>query len=337
MEYTRGALRSHLAKTLQALSRSNLLNESLSIAEATWKAGPVVEYLKAAQSPLTTVSGAPLKASQLNSALIALLAEQSALEKLRPKMTRVPFQSFAILENVAPVGIFVGETESVPLTSPQLSSSPIDFTKLSLIAVLTREILRIGGAAAEESVLTSLRNALSLAQDTAFLSTTPATLSVRPAGVGNGATAIASSGSSASQIATDIGSMLEGLGSWLSPVWVMSQKTLSFLTTRNDSGLLTFLPDGPLLAGLPVVTTLVSGSIYLLDAADILIASDDNAMELDRSEQGALVFTDSPQSSPAATSLVSLWERNYVAFKLTRPLYWLRAHSNSLIRMSVSY
>jgi HK97 family phage major capsid protein len=236
------------------------------------------------------------------------------------------------------VGAFVGETEAAPLTSPQLSSSPIDYTKLSLIAVLTREILRVGGVAAEESVLTTLRNALALAQDTAFLSTVPSTVGVRPAGVGNGALVVTSTGTTSAQIAADIGGMVQALASsWISPAWVMHPKTLAFINTRNDSGLLTNLPDGPVLCGIPVITTLVSGAIYLIDCTDILIAFDDNAMELDRSGQGALVFTDSPQSSPAATSLVSLWERNYIAFKLTRPLYWLRGHTTSVVRMSISY
>jgi HK97 family phage major capsid protein len=337
-QYSTAVLQSHLAKAIQTLSRGRITSEYLSIAENTWRVGPVVEYFKTATNPLTTTSGSALRVSQLNTALVALLAQQSALEKLRPKMTRVPFQAFAILENVAPVGVFVGETESTPLTSPQLSSSLMDYTKLSLIAVLTRELLRIGGPAAEESVLTTLRNALSLAQDTAFLSTTPSTATIRPAGIGNGSLVVTSTGSSAAQIATDIGNMVSALASsWISPAWIMHPKTLAFLNTRNDAGLLTNLSDGPVLCGIPIITTLVAGSIWLIDAADILIAFDDQEMELDRSEQSALVFTDSPQSSPAATSLVSLWERNYVAFKVTRPVNWLRAHTTSVVRMSVSY
>ena len=109
------------------------------------------------------------------------------------------------------------------------------------------------------------------------------------------------------------------------------------LKIRNDANLLSDLPNGPLLAEIPVITTPMTGFIHLIDAGDIALAVDDAGMELDRSESSTLVMTDTPESSPAATSQVSMFQRNYIAFRVIRSMSWLRCHTNSVVRMSVNY
>jgi hypothetical protein len=92
--------------------------------------------------------------------------------------------------------------------------------------------------------------------------------------------------------------------------------------------------DGGSILGLPVVISQSVGArVILVNAPEILIARDP-AVTIDASEEASLVMTDTPEASPAATSLVSMFQRNYIAIRAELFINWARARSTSVAYIS---
>jgi HK97 family phage major capsid protein len=330
----------NLSRYLIAKSMTDAVILQQTFAERHWPDSPAVGLVLRAQSnPMTTTgSGAPLKQYGITGELLTLLSNVSVVEKLKTRFVPAPFLANMPIENVLLSSDWVGETKGIPLAAASLSSVTLDVTKHSLFFVITRELLERGGPAAEASVRRIAVNSISYGLDSSFLDATiVGTQGVRPASITSNSSTVTSTGSTSAAIQTDLGSMSASLGTWRDVVWIMRQRTLSYIAATAPT-LLDFSQTVPRLLGIPVFVSIASpAQIVLLDAGDLLLADDPDGTEIDTATNASLVFTTTPESSPASTELVSLFQRNYIAFRVQRTISWQRAHSSSVVRMAVAY
>src|SRR5262245_12887270 len=97
--------------------------------------------------------------------------------------------------------------------------------------------------------------------------------------------------------------MMNLLGSWTSPTWIMPSRLARLAAKLGAPGM------GVNVLGIPAIFSDNCGSrIILLDANDILYG--DSGTEIGVAGEASLIMTDSPQSSPRHSELVSLWQND---------------------------
>ena len=81
-----------------------------------------------------------------------------------------------------------------------------------------------------------------------------------------------------------------------------------------------------------IVSDFVTNIVVLVNARDIFLAQDDG-IQIDASDQVSLQMDDAPTNSsatPTATSLVSMWQTNSVAFRAEHAIGWLRGRTSAV-------
>jgi hypothetical protein len=81
-----------------------------------------------------------------------------------------------------------------------------------------------------------------------------------------------------------------------------------------------------------IVSDFVTNIVVLCNARDIFLAQDDG-IQIDASDQVSLQMDDAPTNSsatPTATSLVSMWQTNSVAFRAEHGIGWKRMRSSAV-------
>jgi len=310
-----------------------------SYAAEHWRDSPAVQLvLKAQTNPMTSANSAPLRQFGIVTELLSLLSNVSVVERLKSRFYNAPFLASVPVENTLLSSDWIGEKVAIPISAASLSSASLDVTKQALIFVISKELIQRGGPVAESAIRTIAVNSIAYGLDSKFLDPTiVATQGVRPASITNNSSVVSSSGSSGSQIATDLASMTSALGSWRDAAWIMKQQTLSYIAATAPT-LLDFSQPTPRLLGLPAFVTVASPQqIVLLDLQDILLADNPDETEIETSQEASLVMTTTPESSPASTELVSLFQRNYVGYRITRTISWMRGHSSSVVKMTTTY
>jgi HK97 family phage major capsid protein len=179
-----------------------------------------------------------------------------------------------------------------------------------------------------------LASAIAQAADLAFIDPANAGVSnVMPKSITNGATPIASSGSTVAQIDNDLKAMLDQLnargGNLGFAVWVMSSETaVSLSLKRGTSGAPAYpgvTVKGGELLGLPALVSpyLGDGSsgnyLALLDASQVALADEDQA-NVSIAENATVQMDSSP--SGGATTVVSLFQTDSAAIRVERFLNW---------------
>jgi len=204
--------------------------------------------------------------------------------------------------------------------------------------VLTNELMKLSTPPVERTVRNSLTKSVAAFLDDQFLD--PAITEIagsRPAAITFGALSQTSSGSSAAQINSDLQAMTAALESWEEPRWIMRPQTASFIVGA-DATLFAGLkatPDGGLLHGIPVLnSTNAPATITLLDVADILLA-DDGGVDINVSREANVVLDDG--GSPSETTMVSLYDKNYVGIRVEREIDYKRGHDSSVVYMTVNF
>jgi hypothetical protein len=100
---------------------------------------------------------------------------------------------------------------------------------------------------------------------------------------------------------------------------------------------------GGRLQGLPVITSeflaytedspTTGRDVFLVNASDIWFA-DDGGIDVSMSTEASLQMDDAPTNASgptvAATSLVSMWQTNSVAFRAERTVSWARRRSEAV-------
>lgn len=268
-----------------------------------------------------------------------------------PSLRRIPFRVPLVSQTAGGAGYWVGEGTAKPLTSFDFSRTTLEPLKVANIAVLTMEVLRDSSPSAELIVRDQLAAALQARLDIDFIDPAKsASAGVSPASILNGISAIPSTGNTADAIREDMrllfSAFIAANNAPTSGVWVMPATTALALSMMvNALGQPEFpgvSMNGGTLGGLPVITSeympTVSGGSYvaLVNAQDIYLG-DEGGLAVDMSREASLQMLDNPTNdsvTPTATTMVSMFQTNSVAFRAERTINWARRRNSAVAYLS---
>jgi HK97 family phage major capsid protein/HK97 family phage prohead protease len=264
-----------------------------------------------------------------------------------PALRTVPFRVPLIGQTGGGSAYWVGEGKAKPLTAFDFSRTTLDELKVATISVVTEELLRKSNPAADAILRDSLAAAVAAKVDTTFIDpSVSASAGVSPASITNGVTAITSSGNDADAIREDVRAMMATFIAANNPpsaaVWVMSASTaLALSLMRNPLGQKEFADitmGGGTFEGFPVIvseympTVTAGGYVALVNASDIYFG-DEGGVNVDMSREASLQMLDNPTNdtvTPTATSMVSMFQTNSVAFRAERILNWMKRRTSAV-------
>lgn len=264
-----------------------------------------------------------------------------------PSLRRVPFRTPLIGQTGGGQAYWVGEGRPKPLTAFDFSRTTLDELKVATISVVTEELLRKSSPAADMILRDALAAAVAERIDTDFIDPDKSASSgVSPASITNGVTAIASSGNDADSIREDVRALMATFVAANNPptsgVWIMSAATaLSLSLMVNPLGQGEFggvSMNGGTFLGLPVIVSeyfgavSAGGFVALVNASDIYFA-DEGGVQIDVSREASLQMLDNPTNASVdgtATSMVSMWQTNSVAFRAERILNWSKRRASAV-------
>jgi HK97 family phage major capsid protein len=271
------------------------------------------------------------------------LRPQTIIGKLN--LRKVPFDTALGISTIAGSGYWVGEGQAKPLTAFNFDKTTLTPLKCANIVVLTQELLLRESANAEVMVRDEMKNALVQLIDTAFIDPTNAgTANVKPASVANGAPHSAATGTGDAQDVRD------DLRSLINEFIVANQQSgdivlLMRATDALGAGMMVnalgqpefpniSMGGGSLFPGLSVVTSQVvpSGTVIALQPSEIFLA-DDGGFKVDASTEASLQMLDNPTNASAdgtATSMVSMFQTNSVAFLCERIINWKKRRTTAV-------
>lgn len=264
-----------------------------------------------------------------------------------PSLRRVPFRTPLIGQTGGGQAYWVGEGKPKPLTAFDFERRTLDELKVATISVVTEELLRKSSPAADMILRDALAAAVAERIDIDFISPSKsASAGVSPASITNGVSAIESSGNDADSIREDVrqlfATFIAANNAPTSGVWIMSSGTalgVSMMQNplgQNEFGGITM--NGGTFLGLPVITSeyfdavTAGGFVALVNASDIYFA-DDGGVQVDVSREASLQMLDNPtnaSSDGTATSMVSMWQTNSVAFRAERVLNWMKRRPSAV-------
>lgn len=263
-------------------------------------------------------------------------------------LRNVPFDTALGISAGAGSGAWVGDGKPKPLTSFDFNKTTLPPLKCANITVLTQDLLRRASANAEEMIRTEMKNALTALIDDSFIDPTNAgSANVEPAGIAYGAISIAASGTGdADDIRLDIRNLLQVFVNnnqeGAAPVLIMRTGTAlgaSFLVNAlGQSEFPNVTMDGGTILGIKVITsqTVPSGVVVALQPSEVYYA-DEGGFMIDASDQASLQMLDNPTNdvvTPTATSMVSMFQTNSIAFRCERILNWARRRPNAAVYLT---
>lgn len=324
--------------------------------EGHWPRAKNIEIIRKAAVVAGTTTGtnwaaplAPLES--LASEFVGLIRARTVLGRMqgyRPVPFRISFPRQTSGASVAWVG------QGVPMLGSELQLERETFqqSKIAGIVVITQELARASDPAAEALIQADLVDSIVAFSDEQMLDPSKAAVAdVSPASLTYGATAIASTGSTAAQVEADLLALVAAIKTNLTfPYLIMKQSTALYLATlRTTSGDRVFPGlgvNGGDIWGIPVLVSgsapggapsgsppTLANSIVLIDAAEILVA--DDGIEFDASEQAAIQMNTAPDAPPTATTVfTSLWQMNLVAIMAKRFIRWQMRRAGAVAYIS---
>lgn len=241
---------------------------------------------------------------------------------------------------------WVGQGKAKPVTKFDFNATTVPFTKVAAIAVITQELARFSDPSAEAMVRDSLADAVIARIDTdLFDPDLAAVANVSPAGLLNGVAPVGVAGNSVDY--SDPDTVRAAIAALWAP-WDTSYMGArpAYYTTPAVARQLSMARDalgtpafpgvtqtGGTLGGVPLrVSQYLANNggsggapFILVDEAEIYLA-DDGSVTLDASDVASIQMDDAPTNSSsatvAATSLVSMWQTNSIAFRAERFIWW---------------
>ena len=243
----------------------------------------------------------------------------------------------------ASTGYWVGESKAIPVGKSDYSSVELTPLKVAAISVCSKELVRDSSPSAEMLIRDDIAQASSQRVDTTFFSTTAASSGVSPAGLLNGLTALAPSGTDSAAVRADLMSLYA-----------------DFLTAKNASGLVqvmtpsmakaislmvnslgqTEFPNlgamgGTLLGDTVYTGDNVTGGYWLLMKCSDIWKIGNGGMEVSISDQATIEQNDAPQGAgdtptAASATLMSLWQTEQIGFKVVRSINYQKRRSGAV-------
>ena len=235
----------------------------------------------------------------------------------------VPFNSKIPSQLTGGTAAWVGEGAPKPLTNPTYGEVEIKEHKLAAITVYTQELMRRSDPAIDVLVRDDLIEASKTLIDNTFLDAVAAS-AVRPAGVLNGVTAVANTGTTAAAYEADLLKLIESFvtanlsldGSYL----IMSETRAAQISLLRDALGNTYFQGMSLrgtrtLMGIPVITSQTVGDkIILVKTSEILLAQD-GGVDVSYSDQATLVDGGTTHH---------LWQENKFAVRVEKFITWAK-------------
>lgn len=322
------------------------------IAQQRWgKTHPnLVAVIKAGVAAGGTGSGdwgAELAASdaRFTGDFITFLYSKTVFDKL--PLRSVPARVHIKGQDGAATGYWVGENKAISVSKPDFSSVELTPLKVGAISACSKELVADSTPAAEMWIRDAIAEAIAQRVDTTFLSTTAASSGVSPAGLLNGLSPVAPSGTNADAVIADLQSLYAG-----------------FLTAKNASGLYHVMTpsmakaiglmrnslgqdefpglgaDGGTLKGDPVVTgeNVTTGDWILMKPSDIYKIGD-SGVEISMSDSATIEQDNAPQGAgdvptAASATLMSLWQTEQVGFKIVRRINYAKRRTGAVAYLS---
>jgi hypothetical protein len=321
--------------------------DAISFFEARWGSDPHLDLVrKAAVNPGTTSEpswAAPLAGIKpLTDAFVELARPASLLGKLQAlSAVTAPFNVAVPVQTGGATFKWVSQGAALPVGNMQLTGPTLPILKAGGILVLTAELWKLATPVATTIVRNELIRGLAQYLDTGLTDPTNAGVSgEQPASITNGAPSIASAGTSAANLLTDlkalIATFIAANPNAASIALIMSPAVAAAAAVATGSESLTI--DGGRLWGIPVVTSVAVGSRVILVDPSALVVADENGVDVSASTQGAVQMDTAPTSPPAAGSVfVPLWQNNLVGVKVIRFVNWRMARANAVLWTNVAY
>ena len=278
----------------------------------------------------------------LVSEFIAMLRSRTVLGRLE-NVHKVPLGVRFLSQSAASTVGWIGEGVAAPVGEMSLATVVLGYSKAAGILVVSQELLDASTPDAEALFSSELRNAMAQFFDEQFINPAIAAVAnVSPASITNGATVIASSGTTIAAIVADFAALFAALNdnniNLTTPTLIMHPKTAIALALKRDSASGAAFSNvtaiGGTLFGVPVLTSSyvsssVSGGaiVVLVDSSEIIVA-DPGLVTVDASRQAAVQMRSDPQTG--AQQLTSLWQQNFVGIRCVRYGNWKRRRDKSV-------
>jgi HK97 family phage major capsid protein len=263
-----------------------------------------------------------------------------------PALRNVPFRVALINQATGGQAWWVGEGDGKPLTRITFCRTTLEPLKVATISVATMEVLRDSSPSAERLIRDDLAAAVAERIDQTFVDPALAGVAnISPASITNGAESVASTGDTADAIRLDVRALLQKFIDSKNPltqgVWIMgSANALALASLMNPLGQPEFpsigMTGGTFMMRPVIISDYVGDIVVLVNASDIWFA-DEGGISIDSSQEASLQMVDGTDegatnnsATPVATSLVSMFQTNSVAFRAERTLNWARRRDSAV-------
>lgn len=312
----------------------------------------IIAQLKAAVPAATTVNslwaGALVDPTNLAGEFIEFLRPATIIGRLN--LRNIPTNVRLIEQTQGGTGYWVGQGAPKPLTAFGFAPITLSPTKVAAIAVATEESLRYSSPSLDMLIRDSLRDALVERVDRDLLDPAEAgTANVQPASLTNGLTALTSAGTSADNARTDLANLVQGLRSanLRGPIAIVLPDSLltGMMFMANSLGQPEFPGldnDGGTYKGIRFISSEYvanasgGGNMIVAIAEREVFRSDDGGVRVDASDQASLQMLDNPTNNSAtatATTMVSMWQTNSVAFRGEWFINWSKRRAGAVVYM----
>jgi len=236
-------------------------------------------------------------------------------------------------------GSFVAQGAPIPVRQGAFTATTLTVKKMGVITSFSREMAEHSTPAIEAVLRQAIIEDTSVAIDTVLLDATAAS-ATRPAGLKNGVSGLtATAGGGLAALVGDVkqlaGALIAGSNGHLrDPVWIMNPiQVLSIQFQTNANGQFIFqdeIAQGRF-RGYPLYqsTTVPSGTVFLIDAADffsatgdtpVFNASDTATLHMEDTTPLAIGTAGSPNT--VAAPVRSLYQTDSLAIRMTWDLNW---------------
>lgn len=286
---------------------------------------------------------------------VEFLRARSLFGQISPRFRNLPFDAPVLVQGTGGVAQWVKEGEAKPLTQWTYTRAKLTPLKTAAIAAATKETLMRASVTADAFLRDELARAVNARIDGTLISRVAAVADESPAGLLNGTSELNLTGDgSVAGIRCDIAQFLKELVtdnlSVAGAFWVMPETVaIDLAMATNEIGAPAFpgiTPSGGTLAGLPVFTsqyvpTESDGPIVALIKGDEIFLGDEGGIQVSVSDQASLQMDNAPTQhstgTPTATSVVSMFQTNSVAFLVERFVNWQKRRPEAVAWAMVNW
>jgi HK97 family phage major capsid protein/HK97 family phage prohead protease len=285
---------------------------------------------------------------------VEYLRPRTLYGQISPRFRRLPFDAPVMVQGTGANASWVKEGMAKPVTSWTYTRTKMSPLKVATIAAATKESLMRSSVSLDSLIRDELARSIGAAIDTTMISADAAVADESPAGLLNGVSATVLTGGSVAGIRCDISAMLQAMVSnnltIAGAFWVMPETVAIALSlATNEVGAPAFpgiTPTGGTLAGLPVFTSQyvpveTAGPVVALIKGDEIFLGDEGGVQVKISDQASIQLLDNPTQnsigSTAATTSVSMFQTNSVAFLVERFLNFQKRRTAAIVWANVDW